>query len=77
MSGITLAQAQVNLDALVNAQMTGSLAVSVGGRSLSFRTMKDLIEGISFWERKVAALTRIAAGGSKHGFAVADLSSTR
>ena len=77
MSGITLAQAQAQLDALLEIQISGMLAMSIGGRSYSFRSSKDLIDAITFWERKVAALKRIAAGGPRHGFAVADLSSSR
>lgn len=77
MSGITLAQAQAQLDALLTMQSSNMLAYSINGRSYSYRTFKDLLEAITFWERKVAALTRRAAGGPRHGYAVADLSSSR
>lgn len=69
MSGITLAQAQAILDALVEAQTSDPLthvgSFSIEGRTVSYRSAQDLIDLISFWERKVSQLAR--AGQGSHG----------
>jgi hypothetical protein len=76
MSGITLTQAQQILDKLIQAQIDdpiGALgSVNVAGRTVSFKTADDLIKMIDYWSAVVARLQRQAAGGSRHGFAVAD-----
>ena len=71
MSGITQAQAQANLDSLVNAQINNMLSVSIGGRTVSYRTGKDLIDAINYWSRVLAGLQRTAAGLSRHGMSAA------
>lgn len=67
MSGITLAQAQQVLDALVQAQIddpSGSLgSISVNGRSVSYRNAEDVIKLIEYWRGIVAQKQRQAAGG--------------
>ena len=73
MSGITLAQAQTNLDALLSVQANPMASVSIGGRSYSYRSGADLLAQITYWQRLVAQLSRTAAGQSRHGYAVADL----
>jgi hypothetical protein len=69
MSGITLAQAQQVLDALVQAQIddpSGSLgSITVGGRTVTYRSAEDVIKLLGFWRSLVAEKTRIAAGGSR------------
>lgn len=77
MSGITLTQAQANLDALLAVQAGSMASVSIGGRSYTSRSASDLIALINFWSRQVAVLSRAASGQSRHGFAVADLSGSR
>lgn len=69
MSGITREQAQQVLDALIQAQIedpSGSLgSVSVGGRTVTYRSAEDMISLINYWRRTVAELSRVAAGGSR------------
>lgn len=72
MSGISLADAQSTLDALIEAQKCdpiGALgSVSINGRTVTYKDSKDLIEQINYWSRIVAGLQRTAAGASRHGF---------
>lgn len=63
MSGITLAQAQAKLDALMAANESGSLSVRYGDRQVTYRSATEIIELVKFWRAEVARLTRIAAGG--------------
>lgn len=73
MSGVTLAQAQAKLDALMSASVSGALSVRFGDRQVTrFASYDDLIKAINYWERRVAELTRIAAGRSRHGYSLAD-----
>ena len=76
MSGITLAQAQQVLDALIAAQIAdpaGTIgSFSIAGRSVSYRDSRDMIDQINYWSSIVAQKQRQAAGQSRHGFAVAD-----
>lgn len=72
MSGITLAQAQSNLDALLAASANNELMVRFGDRSVTYRSAKDITDQIAFWNRMVIQLTRTAAGGTRHGYSVAD-----
>ncbi len=77
MAGITLTQAQQVLDALIAAQISGAVeggamsSVSVGGRTVSFRSMQELIEAITFWQSMVSNLQRAAAGESRTGLRLA------
>jgi hypothetical protein len=69
MSGITLAQAQQVLDALMQAQIddpSGSLgSVTVNGRTVTYRSAEDVIKLINYWRSIVAEKSRQAAGGSR------------
>jgi hypothetical protein len=67
---IRLDQAQQQLDALLAAQANNMLIVSIGGRSVTYRDMAQVLEGINYWQRVVAGLKREAAGGSRHGMSV-------
>lgn len=71
---ITLAQAQANLTALSQADMTGALEVEqvteAGTRRVKFRTSNDLHAAIMFWDRAVARLSR--RGSKKRQTASAD-----
>ena len=65
MAGITLAQAQSNLDALqtaYNALIGGvasySISTTGGSRSLSRRDLSELREEIKYWDTQVKKLTR-------------------
>jgi len=69
MSGITLAQAQQVLDALIQAQIadpSGSIgSVTVNGRTVTYRNAEDVIKLINYWRGIVAEKSRIAAGDSR------------
>lgn len=71
MSGITEEQAQANLDALVAAQSSNLLSVSIGGRTVTYRTTADLTAAINFWVRVLNGIKRKAAGASRHSMAAA------
>lgn len=76
MSGIwSLAELNQLIDAL-KAQLKNDPAgilgsVTVGGRTVSYRTADDLIKLIKFYAREKARLERVAAGGPRTGYAVA------
>lgn len=71
MSGLTQAQAQQVLDALVQAQIddpSGSLgSVTVNGRTVSYRSAEDVIELIEYWRGVVAQKTRESRGAARFG----------
>ena len=71
MSGITLAQAQQVLDALVQAQIedpSGSLgSITVNGRTVTYRSAEDVIKLLEYWRGIVAQKTRTARGASGIG----------
>jgi hypothetical protein len=77
MAGITLQQAQGVLDALIAAQLSGACesgalsSVSVGGRTVTFRSLDELITAITFWQTMVTNLERAAAGESRTGYKLA------
>lgn len=71
MSGITQAQAQANLDALLLAQSSNMLSVSISGRSVTYRSTKDLTEAINYWQRVLHGLMRKAVGQSRHSMSAA------
>lgn len=63
MAGITQAQAQEILDALIalSLNFTLNIEVDIVGRKVKFRSMQELTEAIDFWDDKVQELD--AAGG--------------
>lgn len=63
MSGITLAQAQAKLDALMAANESASLSVRYADRQVTYRSASEIIDLIKWWRSEVARLTRIGAGG--------------
>jgi hypothetical protein len=77
MSGITLTQAQAQLDALLSCQSTNALSYTVNGRSTTFRSLEDLLKAITFWNDMVVRLTRVNAGGKRISYAVAKLDQRR
>ena len=77
MSGITLAQAQAQLDSLMEMNQGGILSSTINGRSVTFRSIEELLKAITFWNDMVNKLTRVAAGGTKHSYALAKLNTRR
>lgn len=72
MSGITLAQAQAKLDALMAANESASLSVRYADRQVTYRTASEIIGLINFWSGKVAQLSRAAAGRPRLAVRMAD-----
>lgn len=72
MSGITQAQAQTNLDALLSLQSGELSSVSIAGRTYTYRDAQDIIRLINYWQRIVSGFQRRADGGSHHGFKAAN-----
>lgn len=67
MAGITLAQAQAQLDAYLAAE-TAALArksYTINGRSMTFQDLPAIQAGIETWGNRVAALTSRANGRSR------------
>lgn len=64
MAGITLAQAQAQLDAYLAAE-TAALAkksYTIAGRTLTYQDLKAIQEGIELWSRRVGELNARANG---------------
>jgi len=64
MSGITLAQAQAKLDALMAANESASLSVRYADRQVTYRSAGEIIDLINYWRSEIATLERRAAGRS-------------
>lgn len=77
MSGITLAIAEQKVADLLQVQTSGMLAMSINGRSYTFRSLKEIREELVFWQNQLTTLKRTASGGNRLGGALADLSTTR
>ena len=77
MSGITQAQAQARLDALLAAQASNVLMVRYGDRTVTYRTTDELQRDINYWSRILAERQRMAAGLSRHGFKLASFQAPR
>lgn len=73
MSGITLAQAQAKLDALMAANESASLSVRYADRQVTYRSAGEIIDLINYWRREVARLSRVAAGRPSLSVRLADL----
>jgi hypothetical protein len=60
MAGITLAQAEAQLAAWIDASTAVATGQSytIGGRSLTRANAAEIRESISFWDEKVQSLTR-------------------
>jgi hypothetical protein len=74
---ITVAQAQAQVDALLAAQQGGMLSVSIAGRTVTYRSLKDLTEALTYWTRVLAQAKRVQSGASRHGYAAADFRGSR
>ncbi len=59
MAGITLAQAETQLDLWITADaaVAAGQAYSIGGRSLTRANAKEIRENIVFWDNQVKRLT--------------------
>lgn len=73
MAGITLAQAQENLNLWIaaSAAVAGSQSYTIAGRTLTRANLSEITRMIEFWEKKVATLsgttrkpTRYITGGA-------------
>lgn len=64
MSGITLAQAQAQLDLWVaaDAAVAAGQSYSIGGRSLTRVNAAEITNKIDYWMRRVAEIQRGGAG---------------
>jgi len=69
MAGITLAQAQANLDAAIAAQLKAmesgqAYGINTGGSSRNMQRVSagELQAAVDFWDRRVQALSRAASG---------------
>lgn len=59
MAGITLDQADSRLTEYINAEsaVLSGQSYSIGGRSLTRANLKEIRDGIDYWEKKVASLS--------------------
>ncbi len=64
MAGITLAQAESQLAALLAAQtkILAGQKVEIDGQTLTRANLADVQSGIDYWDGKVQALSRSASG---------------
>lgn len=64
MAGITLAQAQTQLDAWLAAStaVSGAQSYEIGDRKLTRADARDIRENIDYWQSKVSQLSTQAAG---------------
>jgi hypothetical protein len=69
-SGLTLETSQQILNALLEAQLSGSLggiqSVSIAGRTVTYSTAADLMKLINYWSAIVARFQRSTAGASRY-----------
>jgi hypothetical protein len=67
MAGITLEQAQAQLDAALTAaaDLKAHKQVEFNGRRLTFQDLDQVNRDIAFWDDKVKALAVVAASGSR------------
>lgn len=67
MAGITLAQAQAQLDAYLAAEtaVLSGQKYTIGNRELTRANLADIQSGIDIWNRRVQALSITAAGGRR------------
>lgn len=71
MAGITLAQAQTNLDAWITASTAIASSQSYeietgnGRRKLTRADVQFVTQQITFWDQKVKELTPVASGGKR------------
>lgn len=73
MAGITLAQAQSNLDQWLTAQATVSVekSVSIEGRTVTYHDLEMITKMVDYWNRMVLRLSR-GSGITVHQVVVND-----
>lgn len=64
MAGITLAQAQAQLDAYLAAEtaVLGGQSYEIAGRRLNRANLEEIQNGIGIWNERVKSLTLSASG---------------
>lgn len=67
MAGITLAQAQAQLDAYLAAEtaVLGGQSYEIAGRRLTRADLDAIQAGITAWNARVIALSGVAGGGMR------------
>ena len=67
MSGITLAQAQAQLNQYLAAEtaVLGGQKYEIAGRSLQRANLAEIQKGVELWNSRVQILSARAAGGSR------------
>jgi hypothetical protein len=60
MAGITQAQAEAQLALYIDAEakVLGGQAYTIGGRSLTRANLKEIRDGITYWNSQVKSMTR-------------------
>lgn len=74
MAGITLEQAQAQLDALLAAQASRVLEVRTGDRAVRYASLKEIAEQVTYWQRIVRQLTAESVGNPSTSYRLADFS---
>ncbi len=69
MAGITLAQAEARLDEYLAAEsaVLGGQSYQIGSRQLTRADLKDIRDGIAYWENKVQRLSQTSGGPRVRG----------
>lgn len=67
MAGITLAQAQAQLDAYLAAETSvlAGQSYTIAGRSLTRADLRSIQAGVALWNQRVTQLSNSAAGRSR------------
>ena len=67
MAGITLAQAQAQLEAYLAAEtaVLGNQSYEIAGRKLTRANLNEIQKGIEIWNSRVVTLTNQARGRSR------------
>lgn len=67
MAGITLDQAQTQLDAWLaaNVRVASNQSYSIGGRTLTRANAKEIRDQVDFWDRQVKRLSLVQTGRSR------------
>ncbi len=67
MAGITLEQAQTNLDQYLAAskKVLENQSYEIAGRKLTRANLKEIQDGIVFWNEMIKTLSRNASGRSR------------
>ena len=67
MAGITLDQAQTQLDAWLaaNVRVASNQSYSIGGRTLTRANAKEIRDQVDFWDRQVKRLSLLQTGRSR------------